>query len=212
MPRNKYPEETVKKILDAALKLFIEKGYEETTVLDIIENMGGMTRGAFYHHFKSKEEVLYALRDRFYKEKNPFDEAMQREDLNGLEKLKYAIQKVTTEETDRKKLSISIMPMLESPAFLKMLIVDINRDSLAPICQSIIEEGIKDGSIKVENAKLAAELLIYLINFWTIPVIFPMVEEEAGQKIMMIKQILDNLGLPIFDEEFLHSIKEKGCE
>ena len=52
MPRNKYPEETVQKILDAALKLFLEKGYEETTVLDIIGEMGGMTRGAFYHHFK----------------------------------------------------------------------------------------------------------------------------------------------------------------
>ena len=36
MPRNKYPEETVQKILDASLKLFLEKGYEETTVLDII--------------------------------------------------------------------------------------------------------------------------------------------------------------------------------
>ena len=53
MPRNKYPEETVQKILDASLKLFLEKGYEETTVLDIISEMGGLTRGAFYHHFKS---------------------------------------------------------------------------------------------------------------------------------------------------------------
>ena len=50
MPRNKYPEETIQKILDASLKLFLEKGYEETTVLDIIAEMGGLTRGAFYHH------------------------------------------------------------------------------------------------------------------------------------------------------------------
>ena len=35
MPRNKYPEETVQKILDVSLKLFLEKGYEETTVLDL---------------------------------------------------------------------------------------------------------------------------------------------------------------------------------
>ena len=54
MPRNKYPEETVQKILDASLKLFLEKGYEETTVLDIISEMGGLTRGAFYHHFKGR--------------------------------------------------------------------------------------------------------------------------------------------------------------
>ena len=61
LPRNKYPEETVQKILDASLKLFLEKGYEKTTVLDIISEMGGLTRGAFYHHFKSKEEVFDAL-------------------------------------------------------------------------------------------------------------------------------------------------------
>ena len=34
-------------------ELLLEKGYEETTVLDIISEMGGLTRGAFYHHFKS---------------------------------------------------------------------------------------------------------------------------------------------------------------
>ena len=61
MPRNKYPEETVQTILDAAFKLFTEKGYENTTVLDIVDQMGGLTRGAFYHHFKSKEEVMSAL-------------------------------------------------------------------------------------------------------------------------------------------------------
>ena len=53
MPRNKYPEETVEKILDVSLKLFLEKGYENTTVLDIVDHLGGLTRGAFYHHFKS---------------------------------------------------------------------------------------------------------------------------------------------------------------
>ena len=51
MPRNKYPEETVQKILDASLKLFLEKGYEETTLKDIISEMGGVTRADFYHHF-----------------------------------------------------------------------------------------------------------------------------------------------------------------
>ena len=61
MPRNKYPEETVQKILDVSLKLFLEKGYEETTVLDIVNNLGGLTRGAFITTSSRKEEVLDAL-------------------------------------------------------------------------------------------------------------------------------------------------------
>ena len=64
MSRNKYPEETVERILDTAQRLFLEKGYEQTTIQDIIDNLGGLTRGAIYHHFKSKEEIIDAVSDR----------------------------------------------------------------------------------------------------------------------------------------------------
>ena len=64
MARNKYPELTVEKILDVAQKLFLEQGYEQTTIQDIVNNLGGMTKGAVYHHFKSKEEIINALADK----------------------------------------------------------------------------------------------------------------------------------------------------
>ena len=37
MARNKHPEQTVQKILDVSLKLFGEKGYEKTTIQDIVD-------------------------------------------------------------------------------------------------------------------------------------------------------------------------------
>jgi len=61
MARNKYPEETVNLILEAALKLFIEKGYEHTSIQDIINNLGGLSKGAIYHHFRSKEEIFQSV-------------------------------------------------------------------------------------------------------------------------------------------------------
>ncbi len=208
MPRNKYPEETVQKILDVSLKLFLEKGYEETTVLDIIHNMGGMTRGAFYHHFKSKEEVFDTLSDKLFSDNNPFDEAKKQDNLTGLEKLKYVLQRASTEDTKSRQLSISVMQLLNSPAFLKKLIVDTNIDALVPICQEIIEEGIKDGSIKAKNAKMTAEIFVFATNFWTIPTLFPMTEKEAREKIIMIKEILDTIGLPVIDDEFLGNLEK----
>ena len=54
MPRNKYPEQTVEKILSAAERLFAQKGYAKTTLQDIIDTTG-LSKGAVYHHFKSKE-------------------------------------------------------------------------------------------------------------------------------------------------------------
>ena len=64
MARNKYPEVTEERILEAAQRLFLEKGYDNTTIQDIVDQLGGLTKGAVYHHFKSKEEILNAVSDR----------------------------------------------------------------------------------------------------------------------------------------------------
>ncbi|HBF7900610.1 TetR/AcrR family transcriptional regulator [Clostridioides difficile] len=207
MPRNKYPEETVQKILDVSLELFLEKGYEETTVLDIIGRMGGLTRGAFYHHFKSKEEVFDALCEKLFYETNPFEKAKQHKDLNGLEKLKF-VMKTSFDDTEHHKLSIASMQLMESPAFLKKLI-ESNKE-LFPMYQELIEEGIKDGSIQTEHSRLLAELFVLLTNFWSIPTIFPMTSEETWEKFLMIKEIMDTLGLPIIDDEIVELCKENA--
>lgn len=58
--RNK--EQTINKILSAALKIFSEKGYQGATIDDIVAAIG-YTKGAFYCHFNSKEELFLAIID-----------------------------------------------------------------------------------------------------------------------------------------------------
>ena len=48
------------KVLDAALKIFIKKGYSQTTLEDIVTSLR-LTRGAFYWHFKDKDDLLAQL-------------------------------------------------------------------------------------------------------------------------------------------------------
>lgn len=60
MRRMKEPEVRKSEILDAAQKLFAEKGYTKTTVTDIL-NVHGLSKGVFYYYFKSKEEVMDAI-------------------------------------------------------------------------------------------------------------------------------------------------------
>lgn len=48
------------RILQEAAKLFTEKGYEATSVQDIAQALG-LSKAALYHHFRSKEEILYAI-------------------------------------------------------------------------------------------------------------------------------------------------------
>jgi AcrR family transcriptional regulator len=53
-------EETRERILDAALRLFRDKGFDETTMRDVAAEAGVATGGAYYY-FRSKEELVMAL-------------------------------------------------------------------------------------------------------------------------------------------------------
>lgn len=57
-------EQTRMTILDAAERVFCERGVAQAT-LEQVARAAGVTRGAFYWHFKDKEDVLSALHDRF---------------------------------------------------------------------------------------------------------------------------------------------------
>ena len=60
MSRNKYPEETLKLIFDAATRLFTEKGFEKTSLQDIM-NQTQISKGAISHHVTSKEEIVIKI-------------------------------------------------------------------------------------------------------------------------------------------------------
>ncbi|HWR42703.1 TetR/AcrR family transcriptional regulator [Sporomusa sp.] len=58
------PQVRITEILNAAEPLFYSKGYQETSISDIVTNMG-VAHGTIYYYFKSKEEILEALIQRY---------------------------------------------------------------------------------------------------------------------------------------------------
>ena len=55
-------ELTRQQIIDAARRVFAEKGVSRTTI-DNIASAAGVTRGAVYWHFDNKEELFHAMRE-----------------------------------------------------------------------------------------------------------------------------------------------------
>lgn len=200
MARNKYPEETVEKILTAAKRLFLEKGYEKTTIQDIVDQLGGLTKGAVYHHFKSKEEIMDAVTEKMFWDNDPFEKVRGREDLTGLEKMKEVIR--LTQEPDWSSLARQSMPILKNPKLLAKCIED-NQRIATPRWLALIEEGMADGSIRTEYPREAAELLTLLDTVWMAPTIFPATREEVLHKFRCVGEIFANLGVPVIDEEML---------
>lgn len=206
MSRNKYPEETVERILDTAQRLFLEKGYEQTTIQDIIDNLGGLTRGAIYHHFKSKEEIIDAVSDRMFFANNPFEAVRDRKDLNGLQKLREAIR-LNQSDRERTNLTVQSIPISKNPRLL-MEMINSNRKILTPYYQELLEEGNRDGSIHTEYAKEIAELMPLLTSLWMLPSVFPGAKEDMRHKFLFIGEMLEKMGVPLFDQEILQIVDE----
>ena len=203
MPRNKYPEETRNRILDAAIKLFNAKGFEDVTVLDIIADTGDLTRGAFYHHFKSKDDVLDAIFKRHWETNgDPWKPVISRTDLNGLEKVKLLIKTgVTANLTDETNKAITNLALnaLHSPRFF----MEHHKGNLlqATFFEPVVAEGMADGSIPPGNAKAISELMFLLVNVWMLPNIYPGTFEEIWARAEIVERIFDMLGLPILDDD-----------
>ena len=200
MARNKHPEQTVEKILKAAKRLFLEKGYEQTTIQDIVDQLGGLTKGAVYHHFKSKEDIMCALGDYLFEERNPFEAVRGRADLNGLEKIREVVR--ITQSPDWAQLSRECIPLLENPRILAENIRQ-NHEISTPNFQALIEEGIADGSIRAQYPKELAELMTLLPNLWLAPSVIPGTREELFRRFCCLGEMLEHMGLPLFNKEIL---------
>lgn len=205
MARNKYPEITVEKILEVSQRLFLTKGYDNATIQDIVDELGGLTRGAIYHHFKSKEEIMDALTDKMFHEKNPFDIVKNQKDLNGLQKMKMAMS-LNNSDKEKVNLSLQAIPILKNPRILAG-IIESNRQVLSPFWLELLTEGNKDGSIHTDYAKELSEL-IPLLDLWLTPSIYPATSEEMYHKFLFIKDLLDKMGLPLIDDENMEAVKK----
>lgn len=173
MGRNKYPEETVAKILDAALELFCAQGYEGTSIQDIVDRLDGMTKGAVYHHFKSKEEIFNAAFDRAM---TPIVEHRRSMlgvgNLTGAQKLKrlYAPESVVPQIELWARIRPAADPV-KSSRLLAMQYQGSFDESADGYLLPVIEEGVADGSIACECPREAAEAVSLLANLWAAAIV-----------------------------------------
>lgn len=208
MARNKYPEETVNLILEVAFRLFMEKGYEHTSIQDIINQLGGLSKGAIYHHFKSKEDILVAVTNKMTEESNKMLEHIRdSKGLTGKEKLKRIFKDSILRPVQDDIFTVA--PDLSHNSKLLYSIFQETIDEAAPnYILPIIEEGILDGSIQTDCPAELAELIIMVANIWMNPMIFNNSAEESYRKFIVFRQMMQGFGLDIIDEELLQRLQE----
>ena len=191
MARNTHPEVTRTRILDAAQRLFMAQGYEHTSIQNIVDELGDLSKGAIYHHFKSKEAILEELINRDNNVQDDFNESvMNRTDLTALEKFRVLWRHSSDPVSFAANMQVWSKHLPER--FLPL-----------------IEAGVKDGSIPTEYPREAAELLSLLPNYWLMPYFYPATLPEMEHRIRCLATMLDAIGVPIFDDELI-TVAAKG--
>ena len=208
MARNAHPEETVNLIVTVAYRLFMEKGYEHTSIQDIINHLGGLSKGAIYHHFKSKEDILIAVAEAMASESNQMLERIRdRTDLNGKEKLKTIFKESINRSVQNDIFTVA-PDFHRNPKLLFSLLHDTVDNAAPDYLLPILKQGISDGSVETDYPEQLAELILLAANIWLNPMVFDNSAEESYCKFMVFRQMLQGFGLDIVDDEILERVIE----
>lgn len=203
MARNKYPEETVKKILDVAERLFMERGYEHTTMADIVAELEGLTKGAIYHHFKSKEDIFEAV---FERANGPVvaraEEIVADRTLTGIEKIRAL--DASSAAGPSAEMWHAMRPSsdpLQSSRLLAREYLDA-LDVAHRYVEPAIREGVADGTVSSEYPRETAEVMLLLANLWMVPLYHPLADEaEFGRRAAVLMRVMHALGVDLADGE-----------
>ncbi len=166
MPRvSKDPVERKNELIAVAEKLFLEKGYENTSVSDIAKTIG-IAQGTFYYHFKSKADILEAVADKL---------------ISGLE---YQIGKFISPLQEHEHVGKRINDMINvlfkikrsGEKFLEYLHKDSNLslhnklfqravNRIIPLFAKIIREGVRKKELNVDYPDETAEILASTVSY-----------------------------------------------
>ncbi len=206
MARNKYPEETVRKILDTAERLFIEKGYDRASLQEIIEETG-LSKGAIYHHFASKEDIFYSVCDRIGQRNGEMlSQVRDAPALSGLEKLR-AMFKASLQPERQAKMFCMMPYLMDNPRFLATELHSIFKEVVPCFVEPVIRQGVADGSIRTEQPKELAEAMMMLSDVWINPIVQPSTPEEVRARCAVYNQLVLGFGIDgLIDQELVDTL------
>jgi AcrR family transcriptional regulator len=191
----KSPHERKKEFLDIARRLFFTKGYEQTSVDEIIKEVG-LSKGSFYYYFKSKEDLL----DELTKELSlqilaKIKEIVDRDDLDAIYKLNKSFSAAAAIKFENIKLIKALLKVLcdESNVYFRYKIYQKNTDIVAPEFYRIVQQGIKEEIFNTPYPFEASRMIFEMASTLT---------EKVSKLILEITENPENY--KILEREYQH--------
>ena len=184
------------------LQAFLEKGYEKTSLQDIIRETG-LSKGAIYHHFSSKEAIFETICNQIGQE-NEIRLSKIRDDaaLTGEEKLRKIFRSAILHPNQKRR-------FISCPTFWTIHAIwpcRCRRFFTFPsrsIFSRFWREGVADGSLQVSDIQAVGEAIMVLMGIWLQPISRPTTPEEMRARCVVFNQITQGCGLGTLLEEDL---------
>lgn len=178
-PRRMSREDRRAQIIDSAMKVFIDKGYNGATTADISKE-AGISEVTLFRHFSSKKEL-------FMEGLEPIlitsleNSIAESKDLQATEKLKYILKdRINFVSNNHQVMKLILMESQINPELADL-------DYVNKIV-SLLKKSVKETGVKLKNEKASSRLLIGSIFSF---LYFPETNEEK------IEEYIDNLILTI---------------
>lgn len=158
-------EERREEIVDVAARKFLGRGYDHTSIHDIVQEIG-VAQGTFYYHFRSKADVLDAVVDRLTAGlAEQVASIVEDERQDEVERLRAVVHRLL----DAISSSQRLIEYLRRPGneVLHGRMADVLRARLAPPLERLVETGKRSGRFDVPFSRETVELLLSALTYLT---------------------------------------------
>jgi AcrR family transcriptional regulator len=153
-------------ILAVARQLIYTKGYEQMTIQDIL-NALQMSKGAFYHYFDSKQELLEALIEQMLEEVEQIITSIANDPaLPAVTKLQQIMLTLNRWKFAQKNFLLALLRVWykDDNALVRLKMRTTMLKQITPLLTPIIHQGIKEGSLTTSYPDEAGEVMLALLQ------------------------------------------------
>jgi AcrR family transcriptional regulator len=152
--------------VDVAQRLIQSNGYESFSVQDVIEEVGA-SKGAFYHYFGSKADLLEAIVERMADAvQGTWDDVMARPGLDAVERFEGILATTAQYKSARRELSLALLEawLSDRNTVLRERFRAMVARRLTPVLERIVRQGVAEGEFTASDPEGTARVIVGLVQ------------------------------------------------
>ena len=194
----KDPKERRKELIDAAERLFINAGYEQTAISDIVKDLN-ISQGAFYYYFDGKEDVLVAVLEKQLSiMEGDFVQIANRTDLDPAVQLNSMINRFISLNASGRRI-MSYIHQEKNATLHKKMMKTRPLDRIAPLMADVICKGRDLGRFNVAHPLETSFLLLMLVASALHFIYQPWLEGESEEASMIGSEFQEHTRIALED-------------